>query len=85
MVEALEQTERVVNVGRLARKPIAVVLQFQLGVHFLGGTFVFLGQYGNVGGHVVGELVLCNAADGGVFVVHRDVRQVVDGRKNAQL
>ena len=85
LVKAFQQAKRIVYIWRLPGEAVAVILFFQLLVHLLGGTLIFLCQHGNVGGHVMGEFILGDAADGRVLGIHRDIRQVVDGGEDAQL
>ena len=65
LIEAFQQAEGIVNLGRFPGESITVVLLLKFGMHLLGGTFVFLGQHGDVGCHVGDELLLGDAADGG--------------------
>ena len=85
MVEAFQETERIVDVGGFLGEAVAVVLQFEFGMHLLGCQFVLLREHGDVGRHVGFELLLGDAADAGVLVVEGDVGEVVDGGEDAEL
>ena len=79
LVEALQQAERIVYIGGLLGKTVAVILQLQLGMHLLGGTFVHFSKHRNVGGHVGCKLFFRNAADGRILGIHRNISEIIDG------
>ena len=85
LVESIQQTERIIDIGQAIAEMIAVVLSFQSLHHLFLRTMVNGCHIPDWLGEISPELILSDAAKGLVAGVHTNVVRLVEAAEHTHL
>jgi hypothetical protein len=83
--EAIQQAVRIEDIRRWPSEVITIIMVFQLLDGLLPAQFQMLGKSIDIIAHLGQQFLLGDAADAGVWLVHTDIRDVIELAEDAEL